>query len=110
MSPTLSRDESGHVVAARAGQPGDGASVAFGTVVATNVDAKTIKLTWSDTPGDAQLGLYVSESANVVLVLRPEREEGDAMAFDRVLIVEFDSPVDAATLTLGMQEGLDTAG
>lgn len=103
-------DESGHVVAARSGQPGDGASVPFGTVVAENVDARTVRLTWSDTPGDAKLGLYVDEAVDVVLVIRPERPAGDAIAFDRVLVVEFDRPVDAASLRLGTQEGLDTAG
>lgn len=103
-------DESGHVVAARSGQPGDGASVPFGTVVAENVDARTVRLTWSDTPGDAKLALYVDEAVDVVLVIRPERPAGDAIAFDRVLVVEFDRPVDAGSLRLGTQEGLDTAG
>ena len=103
-------DDGHHVVAARSGHPADGASVPFGTLVAKNLDAKTVELTWSDTPGDAELGLYVSENAKVVLVIRPERPAGDAVAFDRVLVVEFDAPVDAKALLLGVQEGLDTAG
>ena len=103
-------DDGHHVVAARSGKPGDGASVAFGTVVAKNLDAKTVQFTWSDTPGDAELSLYVSDNAKVVLVIRPERDAGDAIAFDRVLIVEFDAPVDADGLKLGIQDGLDTAG
>ena len=103
-------DDGDHVVSARSGRPGDGASVPFGTLEAKNLDARTVQFTWSDTPGDAELGLYVSENTKVVLVIRPEREEGDSVAFDRVLIVEFDRAVDAASLTLGVQEGLDTAG
>ncbi len=103
-------DDGHHVVAARSGHPGDGASVPFGTVEARNLDPRTVQLTWSDTPGDATLGLYVSERADIVLVIRPERDAGDAIAFDRVLIVEFDHPVDAGRLQVGMQEGLDTAG
>ena len=103
-------DDGDHVVAARSGHPGDGASVAFGTVAAKNLDARTVQFTWSDTPGDAELGLFVSESMKVVLVIRPERDGGDAIAFDRVLVVEFDGPVDASKLQLGIQEGLDTAG
>jgi hypothetical protein len=103
-------DDGHHVVAARSGHPGDGASVPFGTVEARNLDARSLQLTWSDTPGDATLGLYVSERADVVLVIRPERQAGDAIAFDRVLIVEFDRPIDAGRLQLGVQEGLDTAG
>jgi hypothetical protein len=69
-----------------------------------------VEFTWSDTPGDAQLGLFVNETVDLVLVIRPERPAGDAIAFDRVLVVEFDEPVDAAALRLGIQEGLDTAG
>lgn len=103
-------DDGHHVLAARSGHPGEGASVPFGTVEARNVDPRTVQLTWSDTPGDATLGLYVSERADVVLVIRPERDGGDAIAFDRVLVVEFDRAVDAASLQLGIQEGLDTAG
>jgi hypothetical protein len=103
-------DDGHHVVAARSGHPADGASVPFGKLVAKNLDAKTVELTWSDTPGDAELGLYVSENAKVVLVIRPERPAGDAVAFDRVLVIEFDAPVDAKALLLGVQEGLDTAG
>jgi hypothetical protein len=103
-------DDGHHVVAARSGHPGDGASVPFGTVEARNLDPRTVQFTWSDTPGDATLGLYVSERADVVLVIRPERQGGDAIAFDRVLAVEFDRPVDGASLQLGILEGLDTAG
>jgi hypothetical protein len=103
-------DDGDHVVAARSGRPGDGASVEFGTLVARNLGPKTVEFTWSDTPGDAELGLFVNEAADLVLVIRPEREAGDAVAFDRVLVVEFDQPVDAAALRLGIQEGLDTAG
>ena len=103
-------DDGHHVVTARSGHPGDGASVPFGTVEARNLDPRTVQFTWSDTPGDAELGLYVSEGADVVLVIRPERAGGDAIAFDRSLVVEFDRPVDAAGLQLGIQEGLDTAG
>lgn len=103
-------DEGRHVVAARSGHPGDGASVPFGSLEAKNLDARTVQFTWSDTPGDARLGLYVSENAKVVLVIRPDRAGGDAVAFDRILIVAFDVPVDASGLHLGVQEGLDTAG
>jgi hypothetical protein len=103
-------DEAGHVVSARSGHPAEGVSVADGTLEAKNLDAKTVQFTWSDLAGDAELGLYVSKDAKVVLVIRPDRPGGDAMAHDRVLVVEFDVPVDASKLLLGVQEGLDTAG
>jgi hypothetical protein len=103
-------DEADHVVSARSGHPAEGASVADGTLEAKNLDAKTVQFTWSDLAGDAELGLYVSKDAKVVLVIRPDRPGGDTMAHDRVLVVEFDVPVDASKLVLGVQEGLDTAG
>ena len=103
------QDESGHVVSARSGTPGDGASVAWRELKAENVDARTLRFTWTGMPGDDRLGFYVSEDGKVALALQDERD-GDSIAFDRVLIVTFDRPVDAATLTLGVQDGLDTDG
>lgn len=102
-------DESGRVVRAESGHPGEGASVPTGKLVAENVDARTLRLTWTDIPGDNELGLYVNETASVMLVLQPDHD-GDAMALDRVLIVEFDRPISADDFLLGVQEGLDTAG
>jgi len=121
------QDESGHVVGATSGTPGDGASVAWRQLKAENVDARTLRFTWTAMPGDDRLGFYVSENAKVALVLPAGRgvyfggdativavlqadRDGDSMAFDRVLIAEFDRPVDASELTLGVQDGLDTAG
>ena len=102
-------DESGRIVRAESGHPGDGASVPTGKLQAENVDARTLRLTWTDIPGDNELGLYVNEAATVMLVIQPDHD-GDAMALDRVLIVEFDRPVAADDFLLGVQEGLDTAG
>ena len=101
-------DESGRIVRAESGHPGDGASVPSGKLQAVNVDARTLRLTWTDLPGDNKLGLYVNEAASVMLVIQPDHD-GDAMALDRVLIVEFDRPVSADDFLLGVQEGLDTA-
>jgi hypothetical protein len=103
------QDESGRVVKASSGTPGDGASVAWRELRAENIDARTLRLTWTGMPGDDHLGLYVDEAAKVILVLQSERD-GDAIAFDRVLVVEFDRPISANALTLGVQEGLDTIG
>jgi hypothetical protein len=102
-------DESGRIVRAESGHPGEGASVPTGKLQAENVDARTLRLTWTDIPGDNKLGLYVNETASVMLVIQPDHD-GDAMALDRVLIVEFDRPVSADDFLLGVQEGLDTAG
>jgi hypothetical protein len=102
-------DESGRIVRAESGHPAEGASVPTGELKAENVDARTLRLTWTDIPGDNELGLYVNEAASVMLVIQPDHD-GDAMAFDRVLIVEFDRPVAADDFLLGVQEGLDTAG
>jgi hypothetical protein len=102
-------DKSGRIVRAESGHPAEGASVPTGQLKAENIDARTLRLTWTDLPGDNELSLYVNETASVMLVIQPDHD-GDAMAFDRVLIVEFDRPVSADDFLLGVQEGLDTAG
>lgn len=102
-------DKSGRIVRAESGHPAEGASVPGGQLKAESIDARTLRLTWTDLPGDNELGLYLNETASVMLVIQPDHD-GDAMALDRVLIVEFDRPVSADDFLLGVQEGLDTAG
>jgi hypothetical protein len=101
-------DESGRIDRAESGIPDEGASIGTGEIRATNVDARTIRLLWSDLPGDNALALYVDEAASRLLLVQPEHD-GDAIALDRVLILHFDREVDAEDLEVGIQEGLDTA-
>ena len=104
-------DTTGLLVAARSGTPGDGMSVEG--LVATNVDATTLKLTWTDFPIDNALALYVDEhegGLRLLLVQPAPSGTTDAMGFDRELILSFSEPIDADGVETVIVEGLDTPG
>ena len=106
-------DHSGWVVAAETGHPGDGASVESNRLEVTNVDARTLRLRWTDFPVANRDALFVDEVGGRLrlVVVQPEHDgSSDAIAFDRELVVRFDRAVDAATVEAIIQGGLDTAG
>jgi hypothetical protein len=100
-------DASGTVVGAMSGAPGDGASVAPYEVEVANADPNTLELTWSGGPCDARDLLTIDVSGRQFVLVQPECR-GDAVAFDRVLIVTFAGPVDASEISAILQDGLDT--
>jgi hypothetical protein len=102
-------DQSGKVVSGTSGHPGDGASVATGTVKVENVDARTLRLTWTDIPGDNALGLYIDRTLTHFVLVQPEHD-GDSIPFDRILILKFSSAVSAKTIDAVLQNGTDTIG
>ena len=104
-------DSTGLLVDARSGTPGDGMSVEG--LVAENIDATTLKLTWTDFPIDNALALYVDEhdgGIRLLLVQPGPSETTDAMGFDRELILSFSEPVSADQVETIIVEGLDTPG
>jgi len=104
-------DSTGLLVEARSGTPGDGMSVE--TLVAENIDATTLKLTWTDFPIDNALALYVDEhegGIRLLLVQPGPSETTDAMGFDRELILSFSEPISADQVETIIVEGLDTPG
>ena len=104
-------DSTGILVEARSGTPGDGMSVEG--LVAENIDATTLKLTWIDFPIDNALALYVDEhdgGIRLLLVQPGPSETTDAMGFDRELILSFSEPVSADQVETIIVEGLDTPG
>jgi hypothetical protein len=101
-------DASGSLVDASSGVPGDGASVEPYTVAASNVDATTIRLVWTDGPCDSLSTLTIDASATRLLLVQPECP-GDAVGFDRVLDLWFSRAVDASSLEISLQDGIDTA-
>jgi hypothetical protein len=106
-------DHTGLLVDAASGTPGDGASVEGYTLAATNVDAKTLKLTWIDFPIDNGLTLYVDRiNGHLRLLLIQPEPSGttDAIGFDRELVVTFSQPVSASSVETFLQGGLDTPG
>jgi hypothetical protein len=102
-------DRGSHIVRATSGTPGDGATVAPYTVEVAQVDDHTVRLTWSDMPGDNALALYVDETGTRLILVQPEHD-GDSMGLDRILILEFDAPVSASDLQVSIQQGVDTPG
>lgn len=104
-------DSTGLLIDARSGTPGDGMSVEG--LVAENVDATTLKLTWTDFPIDNALALYVDEhegGMRLLLVQPGPTGTTDAMGFDRELILSFSEPVSAEGVETVLVEGLDTPG
>ncbi len=101
-------DGSGTVTAAETGTPGDGASVAPYTVAVANDDPSTLRLTWTGGPCDAEATLLIDASGQQLAVVEPECP-GDAVAFDRVLIVHFSQPIDHGSVQALFQDGTDTS-
>ncbi len=102
-------DRSDRIIGASSGNPGDGATVAPYEVRVENVDDRTIRLTWSDIPGDNALALFVDEAGTGLVLVQPEHD-GDSMPFDRILVLEYDGPISAGDLRVTIQDGLDTPG
>jgi hypothetical protein len=102
-------DRSDRVVGASSGNPGDGATVPPYEVKVENIDERTIRLTWSDIPGDNALALFIDEDGTGLILVQPEHD-GDSMPFDRILVLEYDGPIDADDLRVTLQDGLDTPG
>jgi hypothetical protein len=97
----------GLVRSAESGSPGDGATVEPYRLVATNDDATALRLTWSGGPCDARDSLLIDPSLNRLVLIQPECP-GDAVVFDRVLIVHLAAPLDVAGFDALLQDGVDT--
>ncbi len=102
-------DESGTLRSATSGTPGDGASVKPYTVTVGNDDPTTLRLTWVGGPCDAQDLLAIDATGRRFLLVQPECP-GDAVVFDRVLVLGFAEPIDADDVEAILQDGLDTTG
>lgn len=106
-------DNSGLLVDAASGTPGDGASVEGYAVKVENVDARTLKLTWTDFPIDNALALYIDRvdgKIRLLLVQPQPTSETDAIGFDRELVLTFVEPISASRVDSFLQDGLDTPG
>jgi hypothetical protein len=106
-------DRSGTIERAVTGRPGEGVSVGSDTINVENLDARTLRLTWSDFPIDNGLSLFVDPvgTGYRLLMIQPAPSgPADAMGEDRILELEFDHEVSAAEVEAFIQEGLDTPG
>ena len=103
------KDESGRLLAAVSGVPGDGASVPRNTIVVANEGPARLKLTWAGPPCAVADLLFIDASGKSMTLVQPECA-GDAIAFDRILLLTFSEPVSAADVEAVVQAGGDTPG
>ena len=104
-------DDGGTLVGARSGRAGDGMSVRWFDLKVENVDANTLRLTWVGFAGDDESVLNVGRNDGVTslaLQVAGPPPNSDATGYDRVLVLKFDGPVNAADVDFTVQEGFDT--
>jgi hypothetical protein len=100
-------DASSSLIGATSGTPGDGASVEAYTLAVANVSPTTLRLTWVGGPCDSANLLSIDGERHRVVLVQPECP-GDAIATDRVLDLEFATPIKASDVEPFLQDGLDT--
>jgi hypothetical protein len=100
-------DASATLTSATSGTPGDGASVDAGTLAAANISPTTLRLTWVGGPCDSANKLLIDAGRHRLVLVQPECP-GDAIATDRLLDLEFATPINASELETFLQDGLDT--
>jgi hypothetical protein len=83
--------------------------VATGTLKVENIDPRTLRLTWTDIPGDNALALYIDKTLTHFVLVQPEHE-GDSIPFDRILILKFSGSVSARNIEAVLQNGTETVG
>jgi len=104
-------DQTGGLVDAQSGTPGDGMSVRWFDVKVENIDADTLRVVWVGLPRDEVVSLGVStvdRKLRLRLVQDGPPAYSDAMGFDRMLELSFDQPVRAEDVLTSVQESLDT--
>ena len=104
-------DEKAQIVDARTGHAGDGMSVRWFDMKIENVDELMLRVTWVGFAADENPVLKIGErdgNPELTLIQAGPPPNSDALGFDRVLILEFDSPVSAADVLYSIQGGLDT--
>jgi len=91
--------DKGRVLAgAGSGRAGDGMSVRWGRVQVENLDEDSLRVTWVGLPVDAEIRLEVAARGDgyVLAFEQPAPPAySDAVGFDRVLVLDFGSPVKA---------------
>jgi hypothetical protein len=104
-------DETGAVVSAESGTPGDGMSVRWFDVKVENIDAETLRIVWVGFPGDEQVHLGVSRVDGKIrlrFLQDGPPPNSDALGQDRVLELTFAVPVRAEDVLPSIQGSLDT--
>jgi hypothetical protein len=104
-------DQTGSIVKAESGTPGDGMSVRWFDVKVENIDADTLRIVWVGLPRDEVIKLGVSTVDGKVrlrFVQDGPPPNSDATGHDRVLELSFDMPVRSEDVLTSVQESLDS--
>jgi hypothetical protein len=109
------KDFTGGVVDAKTGRAGDGMSVRWFELKVENRDDDTLRLTWVGSPTDDPVKVIVanidgdaSDRPTIAVMQLMPPPNSDAIGFDRVLDLDFGSPVSADDFETLIQEGYDT--
>lgn len=100
-------DETGTLTGAASGIPGDGMSVRWFDVKVENLDAETVRVVWVGLPRDEELTLSIAAedgTYRLVLVQAAPPANSDAVGFDRILDLRFESPVAASDVMVTIEE------
>jgi hypothetical protein len=99
-------DESGEVLEATSGTPmGDGQSFPSDDVVVTNIDATTLQLGWAGFPCRTDHDLLIGTDPLVMTMVRPPCQGAtDSIGVDRILILRFSEPIDAAAVSITLDQ------
>lgn len=100
-------DQTGGLVGGVSGQPGDGMSVRWFDSIVENIDAKTLRVVWVGLPRDEELSLTITGKPGAYqlrLVQDAPPANSDAVGFDRILVLSFDSPVSAADVEMSIED------
>jgi hypothetical protein len=100
-------DQTGGVVRAESGMPGDGMSVRWFDVKVENIDADTLRVVWVGLPRDEVVGLTVSVvdgMTHLAFVQDAPPANSDALGYDRILELTFDQPVRSEDISTSVKE------
>lgn len=106
-------DATGELAAAVSGQPGDGASIdaAHARIEPAPGDATGLIVTWAGSPCETSGAMLVDEGTRrITITAEPCGGDGDAIAFDRVVVLRFAAAVDAGAWTSIVLTGLGPSG
>jgi hypothetical protein len=101
-------DESGLLLGATSGHPGDGASAEPYVVTVTNDSPTILRLAWVGGPCDGRLTLSIDATGRRFRLVQPECA-GDAVVHDRVLLARFARQIAAGDVEAILQDGIDTS-
>ena len=106
-------DETGILDGAVSGKPGDGMSVRWFDVKVENLDSATLRVVWVGLPRDEQVQLSISAedgTYHLGFVQAAPPANSDALGYDRILVLRFDSDVNADDVEVTFEEAPVSAG